>query len=549
MNVASPPAVETAPAPASPPLKEPRSGLRGLNLFLIAFGFAPLLAAFFVNLWDRPHYQFFPLAIAGALFLAWSRLKEVSRPLEPGSRSLTVLMLSISFLLLVVGAVFWSPWLGGIAAMITLAGVVWWTGGYRLFKSMLPAMLLLLLIIPPPLNADARLVQDLRLIAVAWSSRLLDVLGVTHSLSGNVIELPRQSLLVDEACSGINSVLIMLACALFYGLWRRRPAIHILVCMVSSTAFVLLGNMARITVGAWVKFRFGMDILSGRPHELTGLVLLVTYLVLILSMDQLLVFLTSPVRSRSAPSSAPAEQKQAAAAPRRAPLHFSPFWGQAVGCAFAVLGLLELGRGWSHYHELPAGLAIPKTSLREGATFALPDQIGAWKRLNMEVPPLQRIETRGVYSQIWHYRRGDILASLAIDYPFEGYHDVSVCYTLRGWDLHQQAVHPGTTSNGNSPFAEAQMLNHLGLHGELWFSVVDEHGRWLPGEDRSLSLRNALARFKVAGAREPVTYQVQALVTGFNPLRPQEREQVQQFFQESRVLLWRQLFAQLQTKR
>ena len=38
----------------------------------VALGFAPLLTVFLINLWGRPHYQFFPLALAGAGFLAWN---------------------------------------------------------------------------------------------------------------------------------------------------------------------------------------------------------------------------------------------------------------------------------------------------------------------------------------------------------------------------------------------------------------------------------------------------------------------------------------------
>jgi len=414
---------------------------------------------------------------------------------------------------------------------------------------MLPAMLLLLVIIPPPLNADTRLVQHLRVMAVAWSSRLLDLLNVTHSLSGNVIELPRQNLLVDEACSGINSVLIMLACALFYGLWRRRSGIHILLCLLSSLAFVLLGNMVRITVGAWLKFRFGLDILSGRPHELTGLLLFLAYLVLILSMDQLLVFLTSPARWRPAPagaSGAGTPGTQLAVSRGRSP---SRFRGQAVGYAFAFLGLLGLGTGGVHYYHAKAESAQPKSALREGATFALPEQIGDWKRLNREVPPLQKVETMGVFSQVWHYRRGETLASIALDYPFENYHDVTLCYTLRGWDLVERLVRTGQAPNASPPFAQVQMLNHLGLHGALWFSTVDEHGRWLPGPDPNPGLKKrVLERFKNSDSGQTVTYEVQVLVTGFNPLPPPECAQTQQLFQAACGLLWRQLFAQMQPK-
>jgi exosortase len=526
----------------------PRSRLAPGNGLLFALGYAPLLVLFFVNLWGRPHYQFFPLALMGAAFLAWTRRKEVPQPFEPGDRRLTALLLAASFVFLAAATVYWSPWLGGIAALIGLVGLLWWKGGKRLMKAMVPMLLLLLTVIPPPLSADTRLIEHLRVLAVAWSSRLLDILGVTHALSGNVIELPGTKLLVDEACSGINSVLITLAACLFYGLWRRRSAIHILVCLTSSLSFVLLGNLARITLGAWLKFRYSIDILSGQSHEVAGLVLFVSYLMMILSMDQLLVFLTSPSKPRHKRGEAP-PKAAGAAEPKPAAVKMPRSWSRAARYAFALLGLMDLGLGWNHYRHSGTEAGLPKSALRQGATFAMPEQIGNWKRLNTEVPPLQKIETRGVFSQIWHYRNGDTLASLAIDYPFQGYHDVTLCYTLRGWDVLEQMARGKQATHANPPFTEVRMQNHLGLHGALWFCAVDEQGRWLAGPGLNPSLKDSfLERFKLASLNDPVTYQMQVLSTGFNQLRPLEREQVQKFFEEARGMLWRQLFEQMRRK-
>ncbi|HOX57639.1 MAG TPA: exosortase U [Verrucomicrobiota bacterium] len=509
-----------------------------------ALGYAPLLALFFINLWGRPHYRFFPLALMAAAFLAWDRLKEVPRPLVAGTRRVTGLLLGASFILLVVASGYWSPWLVTSAAWTGLVGVIWWQGGRRLLTAMLPALVLLLTIVPLPLSGDARLIQQIRVLAVKWSSTMLDMLGVTHALSGNVIELPRQQLLVDEACSGINSVLITLACALFYGMWRRRPWIHILVGLANALAFVLLGNLARITLGAWLKYRYGINILTGAAHEAIGLVLFASYLVMILSMDQLLWYLFSPARPRS---KQPTTGVAVGGPPPQAFVAgLAPAWARVAGCAFALVGVVDLALIWVHHQHPGAQLARSKPALMAGARFAMPDQIGAWRRLTTEVPPLQKVETLGVYSQVWHYRKGDTLASLALDYPFQGYHDVTLCYTLRGWDLLERRALDRRGTNACPALAEVRMRNNVGLHAALWYSVVDERGRWLPGPGFKPSFKDSLLRrIRLGELNSTVTYQVQVLSTGFNPLLPPEREQVRQLFEEARVLLWQQLSRQM----
>jgi len=515
--------------------------------FLFALGYAPLLGLFFLNLWRRPHYQFFPLAILGAAFLAWARLREMRRPLVPGGRGVGWIFLAGSLLLLLLATVSWSPWLGSLAALTGVAGVAWWRGGGRLLAAMLPALVLLLTIIPPPLSADSLLIQQMRVLAVNGSSSVLDSLGVTHALSGNVIEIPGQRLLVDEACSGINSVLVILACALFYGMWRRRSLIHIFLSVVNALGFVLLGNLARITLGAWLMFRHGVDILTGTAHQLTGLLLFPTYIGIILSMDQLLAYLFSPSRRRRRSPEPPAAAEDARAS--RVPLGIPRGWVRATGCAFALLGVVNLGLALVKHKQLEAQAVQPKPALRADASFSMPDQIGGWKRMGTEVPPLQKVETVGVRSQIWHYRLGDTLVSLALDYPFRGYHHLEGCYAFSGWDVMERRTGGGVETNDSPPFVEVRMQNNLGMHASLWFSLVDERSRWLTGPAFKPTLKERLLqRMQLNSLSDSVSYQIQVLSTGFNPLRPTEREQVRRFFEEGRRIIWRQLFDQIQPK-
>ena len=517
-----------ASARAEGPVRRPASGLTWPAGLGLAFGFAPLLARFFVNLWRHEYYQFFPMALAGAAFLAWTRGKEAPRPLVPGHPALTGLFMGGAFLLLGAGTWLWSSWLGGIAAFLCLMGIVWWIGGGKLFRALLPALLMVLIVMPPPWNLDAELMQQLRTLAVVTSSRMLDLLDVTHTLSGNIIELPGERLLVEEACSGINSVLFGTTACLFYGLWRRRSATRILIGMGSIVAFVVLGNMVRITLGAWLKYSQGVDILSGWKHETVGLVLFTAYMTLILSMDAWLSFLTAPVPWLHPNAPTPAAVPTPVAETKNSPRIIPAGWGMATASAFALLGIAGLGLGWEQYRH---------TQLQHGVTakmssFTMPEQFGEWKRLNEEVPTIQKIETRGMESQIWQFRRGEMVALVALDYPFRGPHDLMVCYTKAGWTIGQKHRQSSAGPDATPPFVGWEMKREPVGCGNLWYCMVDEHGRWLDN----------LGQWQIGGGNEPITYQMQVLVTGYAPFAAAEKEQARQLFEEARMRLFRQLF-------
>jgi exosortase len=524
--------------PSSALVEKP--ALTTLQIILFAAGFLPLLAAFFVNLWQRPHYQFFPLALGGAVFLAWTRLKELPRPFEPGRSSAGKVLWIVSLSLLTGATVLWSPWIGSLAALSGLIAAIWTLGGQQLMRAMVPALILIAAIIPPPLSLDTRLADSLRLLAVNWSSHLLDILGVTHYRSGNVIEMRGKTLLVEEACSGINSLLITMAGCLFYMLWRRRSVINTLLAVVGSLSFVVLGNLVRITFGAWLLFHRNIDILSGWPHQTIGLLLFAGYILLIFSLERFLYFLTRPTRRRKrrrrleirAPAPIQPEWRSRALNPR---------WVRFAAFAFAFLGLVELGRGWTH-QRWQRDTTTPKSALSEGATFTLPGQIGEWTRIASASPLLQKVETLGVYSKVWHFQRRDLVASIALDYPFAGYHDVTVCYTAQGWKVLERHSSEAKDSKGTVPCAEVQMEDEKGLRGALWFSTVNEQGEWI---ELPVSERAFMDRWKISGRVEPTTYRLQVLVTTFAPLPTAEQAQVRQLFENARVLMWNQLRAQL----
>jgi hypothetical protein len=172
----------------------------------------------------------------------------------------------------------------------------------------------------------------------------------------------------------------------------------------------------------------------------------------------------------------------------------------------------------------------------------MPAQIGNWRRLSTESAYLQKIETLGVFSQIWHYQKGDTIAEVALDYPFCGYHDVTICYTARGWTM-QEMLTRGHTGNPSAiPLAEVQMQDTVGLKGSLWFSTVDEKGNWIETPELKTSF---LERWKQPVKTEPTTYRVQLLVTSYNPLPAADKDDAARLFDESRKLLWQQLSAQM----
>ena len=356
------------------------------------------------------------------------------------------------------------------------------------------------------------------------SSRLLDLLGVSHSTNGNVIQLPHRTLLVEEACSGINSLLFATAFCLFVLLWYRRPFWTYLLCIPLTVGIVLVGNVLRIGLGTFVYVQFNFDVLTGSKHELLSIVLVVAYIALILGMNSLL----PPARRIVTPPANPVVSP--GSHPRLV------FYGIAV--AFVLAGIAGIGRGLDPSHYQPEPLSPADSTVSAGGVFTLPTSLAGWSRDQDSLPAIQTIETLGLSSIQWSFGLSGLRAFVALDYPIRGYHDVVDCYTGTGWDITGRDLQ---TSDGVPPrWFEVDLEKPPGRVGHLLFATFNERGEWV---DRATVGQHFRGRLAKLGLPLQTTFRVQLLIVTSKPLDPAQQAAATRLFTEAAALLSSQLLS------
>ncbi len=474
-----------------------------LVMLVAVLAFLPLLWNFFIISWKRPAYQFFPMAIFAAGALAWRAVEQLRGSPAPGNLRVTRCLAMVTLLMCMLANYLWSPWLGFVTFLLGLTMVTWGVGGKPLLQAFLPVVLMLVIILPPPWALDEKLTLYLRGLATDLSSSLLDWLRVTHVQDGNTLQLPGRTLFMEEACSGINSFVLCNAFCLFWLLWQRRSLTWLLLAMPATSLFVVLGNIVRITTCAAADYFWHIDLLNGWRHETFGLVLLLIYCGLILSMDQWLVFLFQPRRQAASPGSKnpPAPVTFPVPTPKNAPV----FGYRFVSPALAMVGL-----GVFAFHELRQGPAtLASISIFKSPVelkLSLPATLAGWQRVNSNYGDQSLLQTWGFHSTSWHFIHEGIEAVVAVDYPLDGFHDVRGCYVLNGWSVLQEAQ--VFRRQGAEDLHMTKLSLAMGFrHAMVLHSVMDEHGNWLSKESQP-AFPNALP---------PTGYRIQ-MITGGNGL-------------------------------
>ena len=261
----------------------------------------PLLAVHFRQMWARPQYQYFPFVLACVAWLLWSRW-SASRGSQPARTSTSyraeIALGAVALLALVVAVFLYNPWLAAAAAVAGSGVGLLMACRIRPIDGAVGIWILLWLCLPLPFSLGANFTGWLQLLSSRASSQILDLLGVNHLMSGNVLQLPDREFFVDEACSGIISVMSVVACSAMFAIWLRRPLAHALMLIVTGVGWAVVMNIARISTIAIAASQFGLDLSVGAAHEVLGLIVFLLTFIAVVSTDRLLVFLLRADRSR-----------------------------------------------------------------------------------------------------------------------------------------------------------------------------------------------------------------------------------------------------------
>src|SRR5580765_2999943 len=90
--------------------------------------------------------------------------------------------------------------------VVVLGGLTWFLCGTRPALTMLTPLVFLLLAIPLPDLVVTTLTSSLQTVAARSAEGIISLTGIAVFRDGNVLELPRTTLQIAEACSGLRSV-------------------------------------------------------------------------------------------------------------------------------------------------------------------------------------------------------------------------------------------------------------------------------------------------------------------------------------------------------
>lgn len=252
-----------------------------------------ILAAFCIHLWpewshnpDLSHGFFAPVVFV--LLVLTARDAGPARWLAPGWRLTALHLLGLGGALgsailatLLAASVGWNHSVvltvlaAALASLLFGALTVFADQRVRLLPCNWPALTacgLWLLAVPIPSGTYARLTLHLQTWVTGGVIDLLHFLGIPAQQQGNIIVLARTVVGVEEACSGVRSLISCLYVGLFLSAWKVRSPARRVLLIALAPLLALVMNFIR-SAALTLMANAGIDI-AGTWHDATGFAIL-----------------------------------------------------------------------------------------------------------------------------------------------------------------------------------------------------------------------------------------------------------------------------------
>ena len=216
------------------------------------------------------HGFFVPLLTG---YLIWRKRRDLAfAPIHPSSAGTVCVLLSVGLLFL--GTLGAELFLQRISLWLMIVGLLLYFLGWPKLRIMLFPILFLLFMIPLPAIIYNEIVFPLQLLTSRFATGCLQIANVVPvTREGNLLVLPNSTLDVAEACSGIRSLISLLAFSFGYGYLVEPNLLIRAAVAVATIPVAILSNAARLILTALLVYYVNPRAAEGGAHLTSSYIL------------------------------------------------------------------------------------------------------------------------------------------------------------------------------------------------------------------------------------------------------------------------------------
>jgi exosortase B len=256
--------------------------------------YLPSLVDLFQGVWSGDEQKHGPVVLGIACWLAyrkWPAMLQASQG-QPVSR--------LGWPLFVVGLLFYIIGRSQDILLFEVGSVVWLlaailllTYGAAAVRTQWFALFFMLFMLPLPAVIVDTVTLPMKMAVSYVAEHVLFWFGYPISRAGVILQIGQYKLLVANACAGLHTLFTLEALGLLYlNIVRHDSLFRNLTLAICIVPISFTANVFRVMVLTLITYHFGDAAGQGFLHGFAGMVLFLSALLLIISLDTLLQYIS-----------------------------------------------------------------------------------------------------------------------------------------------------------------------------------------------------------------------------------------------------------------
>ncbi|MFH1283028.1 MAG: exosortase/archaeosortase family protein [bacterium] len=248
-----------------------------LKVTLIALVIGVIYVPTFIWMWGRwfaeesyySHGILVPFVVIFLVLFKKDDLKEI----KPRKNNMGLLMIGMALAIHLASA--WTKvyFTSGLSLILLILGLVLYFLGKKYFGKLLYPILFLLFMVPMPLVLIANLSVKLKLFAAQCATILLNKIGIPAMRNGSTIRTMHSYMEVEGPCSGIRSLISLLALGALVAYFMNTKMIKKWLLLALSIPIAICANIFRVTLLTSASEIYGDKFAMGWFHDFSGFLL------------------------------------------------------------------------------------------------------------------------------------------------------------------------------------------------------------------------------------------------------------------------------------
>lgn len=231
---------------------------------------------------NNPYYTHGFLIPPVSAFIAWTKRKKPGKSTR-SSAGIPVLVAGLA--VYIMGFLGELYWLWALSFLIVISGLLLHFKGSAAFREMLFPLGFLIFMIPLPFLDLAAI--SLQSLTAAGSALIIEGFGIPVTRIGSEIGLANATFQIGVPCSGMNTLISLLAISTLILYCLKSPFYKKVVLFILAVPIAVMANLFRVVLLLLIAHQWGSEAAMSYFHDYSSLLLFVMAVMLLILLARI----------------------------------------------------------------------------------------------------------------------------------------------------------------------------------------------------------------------------------------------------------------------